>query len=234
MYGLHAQKKEGKITRSRAAQAQLRYICFVAATGTSVVAGKKNQMERPTVTGKRFDTIDFTTAPLPTGQYEDCTFINCNFSGTNLSQMIFQDCTFMECNLSLAALGDTRLLGVSFTQCKLLGLHFEHCRKTGLEILFDHCVANLSSFYQLSLKQTRFTGTSLQEADFTEADCSGVRFDQCDLHLAVFDHTNLEKADFSTAVHYSIDPTINKIKKAKFSLQGLPGLLHRFDIDISG
>jgi hypothetical protein len=42
----------------------------------------------------------------------------------------------------------------------------------------------------------------------------------------------LEKADFRDAINYRIDPGINKMKKAKFSRDGLPGLLTRFDIII--
>jgi hypothetical protein len=43
---------------------------------------------------------------------------------------------------------------------------------------------------------------------------------------------NLKKADLRTAYNYHIDPESNKLKKAKFSLQGLPGLLDKYGIDI--
>ena len=42
----------------------------------------------------------------------------------------------------------------------------------------------------------------------------------------------LEKADFSTAYNYVIDPELNTIRKAKFSIAGITGLLHKYDIDI--
>ena len=42
-----------------------------------------------------------------------------------------------------------------------------------------------------------------------------------------------QAADFTTAHNYSIDPEINKIKKAKFSLSQLPGLLDKYDIVIN-
>jgi uncharacterized protein YjbI with pentapeptide repeats len=57
-------------------------------------------------------------------------------------------------------------------------------------------------------------------------------FDNCDLTGAVFDHTNIEKADFRTSYNYTIDPEINRIKKAKFSILGVSGLLDKYDIDI--
>jgi hypothetical protein len=42
----------------------------------------------------------------------------------------------------------------------------------------------------------------------------------------------LEKADFRTAFNYSINPETNRIKKAKFSKEGLNGLLDKYDIEI--
>jgi uncharacterized protein YjbI with pentapeptide repeats len=57
-------------------------------------------------------------------------------------------------------------------------------------------------------------------------------FDNCDLARATFDQTILEKADFRTSYNYSIHPETNRIKKAKFSLSGIGGLLDRYDIEI--
>ena len=91
---------------------------------------------------------------------------------------------------------------------------------------------NLTSFYKLKLKGTRFKNCGLQEADFTDSDLSLVSFDNCNFERAIFEGTNLEKADFRTSFHYSIDPSVNRIKKAKFSQSGLAGLLDKYDIVI--
>jgi fluoroquinolone resistance protein len=84
----------------------------------------------------------------------------------------------------------------------------------------------------MKLEKMVFAGCSLLEVDFAEADLGGAGFDQCGLAGAMFDRTNLEKADFRGAVNYSIDPTTNKIKKARFSLDGVAGLLDKYDIEI--
>lgn len=42
----------------------------------------------------------------------------------------------------------------------------------------------------------------------------------------------MEKADFRTSYNFSIDPDVNRIKKAKFSLDGVRGLLDKYDIQI--
>jgi uncharacterized protein YjbI with pentapeptide repeats len=72
----------------------------------------------------------------------------------------------------------------------------------------------------------------MHEADFTEADLTSAVFNNCDLTMATFENTILEKADFRTANYYSIDPTMNKLKKARFSKPGLAGLLNHLNIEI--
>jgi uncharacterized protein YjbI with pentapeptide repeats len=82
------------------------------------------------------------------------------------------------------------------------------------------------------MRQAKFQNCDLQETDFSMAELNQASFDQCNLSGAVFDATNLEKADFRTAYHFSINPTTNKIKKARFSKDCLEGLLNHLDINI--
>ena len=50
------------------------------------------------------------------------------------------------------------------------------------------------------------------------------------LEGAIFERTNLESSDFRTATHFTIDPEKNRLKKAKFSKEGVLGLLKNYDI----
>ncbi|HEX6181043.1 MAG TPA: pentapeptide repeat-containing protein, partial [Chitinophagaceae bacterium] len=63
-------------------------------------------------------------------------------------------------------------------------------------------------------------------------DLTSAIFDNCDLSKTTFDNTILEKTDFRTSHNYSIDPDINKIRKARFSYPGVLGLLGKYDIDV--
>jgi uncharacterized protein YjbI with pentapeptide repeats len=72
----------------------------------------------------------------------------------------------------------------------------------------------------------------LKNVDFTESDMTKSIFSNADLMNSIFDRTILKEVDFLTAINYSIDPEINIIKKAKFSLHGVPGLLNKYDIKI--
>lgn len=187
-------------------------------------------MEEVYVTDKAFDRLAAGDLPLPKGDYEHCVFSSCDLSNADLSSIKFIACAFNNCNLSLANLAGTAFQEVTFKDCKLLGLRFDHCNQFGMVLQFDSCLLNHSSFFRTKLKKIRFQNCPLHEADFTEADLTLAIFEQCDFTLATFDNTILEKADFRTSLGYAIDPEKNKVKKARFSLSGLPGLLGKYQI----
>lgn len=190
------------------------------------------KMERNYFEDIIFEKKDFTVPPIQKGEYENCFFNGCIFSNTDLSGITFTECTFNGCNLSLAKLTNTGMRDIRFIDCKLLGLHFEDCSDFLFAVQFDKCILNLSSFFKQKLKKTIFKNCSLHEVDFTESDCSNAIFDHCDFIGAKFEKTNLEKADLITSFNYSIDPENNRIKKAKFSIEGIAGLLDKYDIEI--
>lgn len=185
-------------------------------------------MQEIYIQDKTFDRID----SLAKGEYENCIFNSCNFADADLSGFKFIDCIFDSSNLSLAKLSKTAFRDVKFKGCKMLGLRFDSCDEFGLSLSFDGCQLNHSSFYKTKIKKTVFKNSALQETDFAEADLTSAVFDNCNLVQAVFDRTTLEKADFRNSYNYSIDPETNRIKKAKFSISGVSGLLDKYDIDI--
>jgi uncharacterized protein YjbI with pentapeptide repeats len=89
-----------------------------------------------------------------------------------------------------------------------------------------------SSFYRASLPGTVFAHVQLVDTDFTGSDLTSCLFDHCDLTGARFEQTILEKANLRTAYGYTINPNVNRIKKARFSTSGLAGLLQPYDIVI--
>jgi len=180
-----------------------------------------------------FSSIDYSVKPFVIGEYENCGFINCNFAQVDLSHVQFIECGFSGCNLSMTKLIGTSLNTVTFKDSKIIGINFETCNDFLFTVRFDNCILNFSSFYKRVLKKTLFKDCTLQEVDFTDTDLSGTVFEKCNFNLAKFENTNLEKADLSTSFNYSINPEINNIKKAKFSQDGLAGLLGKYDIVIT-
>ncbi len=189
-------------------------------------------MSQAFIQDQNFDKLDYTQEPLAKGEYENCTFTNCNFEETNLNDIKFMNCDFHDCNWSLAQLNGTVLREVKFKDCKMLGLQFETCNDFGLSFSFENCQLNHSTFFQMNIKKTIFRNCQLREIDFSESNLTNVVFDNCDLAQAIFINTVLDKADFRTAYNYSIDPESNRLKKAKFSILGISGLLDKYDIVI--
>lgn len=171
---------------------------------------------------------------LARGEYDGCRFQKCALANADLSGCQFSDCEFIDCDVSLAKLTKSAFRTVGFVRCKLLGLHWDDCNPFGLEVKFDGCVLDHSTFFQLNLKKTRFSHTRLHEVDFSGANLSEAVFAECELLNATFDQTDLTKADLRTARYYTIDPERNKVKRAMFSLQDVVGLLRKYDIQVEG
>lgn len=179
-----------------------------------------------------FQKNDFSGTIFIFKELEKCTFKQCDFSDADLSNTSFSECEFQHCNFSNAKLENTAFKNTKFVNCKMLGLNFSRCSKFLFEVNFSNCIINFSSFYAVKLKNTNFNACIMQEVDFTDADLTNVSFHDCDLQRAIFVETILEKTDFRTALNYSIDPELNRMKKAKFSLPGVLGLLDKYAIEI--
>lgn len=190
-------------------------------------------MNNHCVEDQSYIKINFKETVLVKGEYENCIFKTSDFSDTDLSNVKFISCKFDYCNLSMALLGNTAFKNVTFSNSKMLGLRFDHCSQMAFEITVDNCILNHCSFYKIKLRNTVITSSHFEEADFTEADLTAVVFDKCNLQKAVFENTILEKADFTTSYNYSLDPEMNRMKKAKFSLNGIGGLLQKYHIEIT-
>lgn len=186
------------------------------------------EMNQTYISDQTFDK----TENLTKSEFDNCVFNACTFEDNSIAGFKFIACTFNNCNLSLSKLNQTVFQDVLFNECKMLGLRFDTCSDFGLSFSFENCQLNHSSFYKLPLKNTRFIECQLQEIDFSEADLSNSVFKNCDLLHSVFERTTLDKVDFRSAFNFSFDPEKNRMKKAKFSLHGVVGLLNKYDIVI--
>lgn len=107
-----------------------------------------------------FYDLDITTIEdfQEKSSYEACRFIGLDFTAVKVSQSKFLDCTFEECNLSNCSLVDTVLNGVSFYNCKLLGLHFEYANAFGFSFEGSHLLS--AHFERSDLSRADLTGVS--------------------------------------------------------------------------
>lgn len=129
-------------------------------------------------------------------------------------------------------LSQSTMNNVEFKNCKILGVKFNHCHDFIFQVNFYGCMLDYSSFECRKMSKTLFKDSSLKGVDFGDTDLKQTRFLNSDLSEAIFYNSNIQEADFTTARNYSIDLTQNSFKKARFSKDGLEGLLHQFDIII--
>lgn len=175
---------------------------------------------------------DFTSNKFLSKEFDNCSFIDCNFQEMHLSNLNFLECNFFNCNLTNTLWGGTTLNEVTFENCKLLGSNFSVCNPFMLRVRFRESNLSLALCTGLDLKNTDFDHCTLKNTDFTDALLTGANFDASNLMDATFKNTRLEKANFTTAYNYTIDPNNNHLKGARFGTLGISGLLAGLDIVI--
>ena len=181
---------------------------------------------------KTFEKVVYTGQKVSSREFENCVFQNCNFSDTSFLSSTFMDCEFNDCNLSMMELSGSSLKNVTFKNCKLLGIAFDACNDFLFQVSFDHCVLDFASFANKKMPKTKFGGSSMREVSFVGTKLKQSTFEKCDLSGAIFNDCDLSECNFTTATNFQIDPQSNMLKKARFSLQGIPGLLEKYDIKI--
>lgn len=184
------------------------------------------------VDDKKLTGINYSKQKLTQTEFDHCTFLDCDFSNTDFTESDLVNCKFENCNFSNAIFAGSGLKVVLFVGCKMIGLSFDSCSDFLFSVRFQKCMLDYSVFAEKKMKKTLFSECTLKETDFSATDLSLSVFQNCDLQQTVFHRSNLERADFRTASNYSIDPEANKIKKARFSLAGIAGLLGKYNIEI--
>lgn len=183
------------------------------------------------MTDQELQHIDFTKENLE-ASYTACTFTGCRFTGADLSSILFEECTFVECDLSNAKVLDAGFQEVIFERCKVMGVLFETAKAFLFSIEARDTLFNHASFFGVDLQNSSFSKCTFEQADFTNAKCEGVHFKECSLHLARFEYTALQRADFTSARDFSIDPNVNQVKGTRFANDNLSGLLDAHPIEI--
>jgi uncharacterized protein YjbI with pentapeptide repeats len=124
-----------------------------------------------------------------------------------------------------------------FVGSKLIGVNWAQADWSPLElgkpIQFSKCALNHSTFIGLDLEGLQVLDCNAVNVDFREANLTYADFSRSDLSESLFIHTDLSEADLSQARNYVIDPGINNLKKAKFSLPEAMSLLYNMDINLS-
>jgi len=190
----------------------------------------EGQLDFEDSNNRSYQGEDYTDASLSGREYNGCTFRGCNFSQTDLSASAFDGCRFIECNLSNPVIKNARFLDCAFDGCKLLGLNFCYCKQLSFDLIVKNSRLLNCNFSGLKMKKSAFTDSILEECYFEDTFLVEVDFSRTAFRSTLFHHCDLQKADFTDADGYAVNPLNNKLQKAVFNLPGALSLLGYFNI----
>jgi uncharacterized protein YjbI with pentapeptide repeats len=181
-----------------------------------------------------FKNVKYREKMLRDIEFYNCTFLLCDFSKSKFFNCEFEKCSFVSNDLSLIKPDGSKFVDVSFNKSKLIGVNWTLIKALSAPSKFNfyECKIDSSSFQGLNLQGIKFIDCSAHDVDFYETNLSKSEFRSTDLLKSRFVNTNLNFADLSKANNYSIDPSLNKLKKTIFSYPEVTNLLNYLDIII--
>jgi fluoroquinolone resistance protein len=166
--------------------------------------------------------------------FYDCTFVACSFNGTCFRGCKFYSCTFKKCDIRLVQLPDCSFSDTRFEDSSVVGVNWTEAawprRGFMCPISFVRCAISHSTFIGLALKEIVIRECIARDVDFREADLTQADLTQTDLADSLFIETNLTEANFTQARNYTINASLNVLKKTRFSLPEAMSLLYGLDI----
>ncbi len=180
-----------------------------------------------------FDKV-VQSEPEPAGRrFEDCSFLECRFSGPALRAASFINCSFQGCDLSNWDVTGLRFVGAQFKGSKLVGIDWTKTNRDPLTAFnFEECLLDYGDFSRLKLVKFQLIRCSVKGVNFERTNMAGADCRGSDFGDSVFVETDLSKADFREARGYSFDPRTNKIRAAHFSAPEALNLLTAMELKI--
>ncbi len=185
---------------------------------------------------QRFKRLTYRNQTITRQKFDACMFDHCSFQETVFQSCRFNDCTFTDCDLRLAKVPGSSFRNVIFERSNVTGINWADgsWAKSGLlnSVGFRDCEVSYDTFIGLDLRKLVMTRCIAKAVDFSDANLTQANCTETDFFESRFVHTNLTEADFTHARNYFIDPTLNTLKKAKFSLPEAIALLRGLNIEL--
>ena len=177
--------------------------------------------------GKSYEKQDLSGTEL-----EEATVENCNFTVTNLNESSFAQVDFQNCRFLNTKFIGSSFVEVNFQGCLFIGINFSKISTTLVSFGFKQCKFDNCILADIDIRGTQFQESEFVECDFQRAVLLKCSFEASHFSTVSFRSCDLQKADFTDATGYRIDPTINKVRNAKFSMPAVVGLLEGLEVVI--
>jgi uncharacterized protein YjbI with pentapeptide repeats len=200
-------------------------------------------LENPIISGNHYTDQEFNDVHLDgiqiiSSEFVDCTLNQCSFVETELIKCRFVNCAFRDCDLTLVKFPESVFTSIRFENSKIIGVNWTQAVWTaavlGRPLHFLKSTLNHSTFIGLNLKGMQILNCNAVNVDFREADLTSADFSGSDLTDSLFLHTKLREANLAQARNYSINPGLNDLQAAKFSMPEAISLLYNMDIELTG
>ena len=183
-----------------------------------------------------FNELEIKKNKVQLSNFEDCKFVNCNFTEAQFIKCKFTDCEFKNSNLSLIKFDKSKFFETDFKDCKVTGVNWTSLDWGSFSIVspifFESCDISFSVFNSLKLHELSLQNCKAHDVDFSECDLKGADFFRTDLMDSKFSFSKLDRCNFQEAINYYIDPLENSIEGAVFNSPEVLSLLSRFKIKI--
>ena len=185
--------------------------------------------------GKRFERVRYD-ADVKLHIYSECVFARCHFEDIALKDIVFSNCRFESCTFRNVDVSGLRMQNMALFECACIGIDWSEARRTGKLFPFFKeiraCTLKFNNFFRMKIAKLSVEDSSLLDCAFMECDLSGSVFRNVDFQDTTFQECDLAKADFREARNYRINTTSNRVRKARFSLPEVVGLLDNLDVII--
>ena len=121
-----------------------------------------------------FRGVRFTGSQLQHLRLVDVLAVDCELSGTIMSEASLRRVEFRNCRMAGLMISDAKLRDVRFTECKIDDANFRFV--TANRVVLDGCSLVDTDFTQATFTASAFWGCDLRTATFTKATMAGTRF----------------------------------------------------------
>ena len=171
--------------------------------------------EESTLEGLHVENIrvtgaDFSTLALRKVSFRHCRFVDCDWSGAELEDVVAECCDWSA----------SRLTGVRWHGCR-----WTDCKGVGCDC--SDGILHRSSFTDCNFLSNNFKGSTFKQVSFIQTDLTGAQLSQCRWKDLTFSHCKLTEASFFRTAMGGLDVTTCQIDGLILSQSGeeLRGLI---------
>ena len=187
---------------------------------------------RPSIDALRLDDLtDNDGTQLHSGDSQEAQ----RFSGCDLSGRDLTGASFTECEFTAVTLNETRLRGVTFSECLTTDLHapvFSAPRSTWRDVRVDHARLGSVEAYDAQLRSVHIDGSKLDFVNLRNATLTDVLISNCIIDELDLGGSTVQRLELQNCRIGTLDVTGAKLKDvdlrssdfgAMHGLQGLRG-----------